>query len=314
MAFLWPLLWKPLCLSHPESCHTGKVCLLTDFLIPRLQGVKEAPYRCQLPPLLMQSCSLSKATLWIRPWPRLPDTQIWLRLVKQQRHECRVCVCVWRGGLGIWRCSRPQGFIKVWGSSNVGLILSLGFEAPNANATFASTDLREHSAIKPRLHLQYAPTQTDVTITISPVSGHILFPTAGPPPLPSPPLASPPLRTSSMTMQLQPAGTSRAGCRRSPQWKSAWCLALFHFPRIQMELKPPRGRCCRFQKRAHIWDVALPLINTRLLCSVCACIGCHRSVRLYLGCFSVSPFVALKKKTPQRLNDFNVSMRQTKAC
>lgn len=154
MAFLWPLLWKPLCLSHPESCHTGKVCLLTDFLIPHLQGVKEAPYRCQLPPLLLQSCSLSKATLWIRPCPRLPDAQIWLRLFKQQRHEYRVV------GGGIWRCFCPQGFIKVWGSSNAGLILSLGFEALNANATFASTDLREHSAIKPRLHLKYAPTHT----------------------------------------------------------------------------------------------------------------------------------------------------------
>lgn len=143
-------------------------------------------------------------------------------------------------------------------SGHIGLILSLAFEA-ECKATFASADLRERAPLNPTYIYSMPHLHTNRCYHYN----QLCF---WPPPCPTTASHRPSPHTASMTMQLQAAaGRCRAGCCHSSQWKSDWCLVLFHSNRMQMTLKPAWGRRRRFQNRAPIRNLSFLLITTRLL-------------------------------------------------
>lgn len=158
------------------------------------------------------------------------------------------------------RLGGGQGFIKVW-DGRIGL-----FVGPH-RADFISclrgwmqSNVRQcrpawESAIKPHPHLQYAAPPHKQMLPLQSALFLVTTPTTTTSCRPSP-------YTASMTMQLQAAaGRCRAGCCHSSQWRSAWCLVLFHSNRMQMALKLAWGR----RRRFHIWNLSFPVITTRLL-------------------------------------------------
>lgn len=149
----------------------------------------------------------------------------------------------------------------------------------------SNVHLREHSAIKPHLHLQY---DTPPNKQMFPLQSALFLVTPPTPPRP-------------WQCSFSCGGRGGTG-RKAQRWMlpklaveelhGVWLCLVSPFQRMQITLKPARGHRRHFPNRAYICNLALPLDEHAFVlrcwsCLCCyVCTGCHQSTQLIFGvCF-----------------------------
>lgn len=152
--------------------------------------------------------------MWIRPCPRLPDTQIWLRPFKQRRPG-------WNGGKNkaegrVWKWFGPEGFIKV--RSVCRAAWDWYYLLPEA------LDTKQHSPVQTcesmsQLNRTYIYCMPHLQTNRRFHHNHLFFWS-----LPAPlPIHTRRVHDNAISAAAEgeaPAGRRRAGCCRSLQWRS----------------------------------------------------------------------------------------------